>query len=229
MTTPRFSGRLTQAYTVTVPSDPGWAQPDRHSADAAGGGIDRDDAATGGGWQPASWGDTSNLAGLYGNTLPRVETGHTRTPGHTGPEGRGAGQERVILDSADGDLGGDRSGILYGAGGAANGGLVASGSAPWMSPGASRRRADGGLVTREPGFKVGHWHITVRGNHRQGLHLNRPTIRGVREKQITRGTEPAIRSVGPVAPSGRTTIPPYTTPGPAAPVVPSILGQEYVL
>jgi hypothetical protein len=76
-----------------------------------------------------------------------------------------------------------------------------------MSPGAARRRADGGVVTRVSGFLLGHRHVPVTGEHRQGLHMNHPTIRGVRQKIITAGTDPNGRPAGPIIPKSHASLP----------------------
>jgi hypothetical protein len=221
---------------VTVPADPGWAQPRRHDADAGGGAVDRDNAPTGGGWQPDAWTSTTGLAGLRGEQLADAgDTGHRGGGSHRGDEGRGAGRRRVVLESTDKLTGGYAPTQNWGAGGAANGGLRAEGAAPWMSPGTSRRRADGGVVSRAAGYFLGRaWYRRPLEKHRQGLHLNRPTIRGVREKQITKSTVGAARTVGPLQPRARKTVAPYSTPAPAAdyatlqPAARSVIGSEWV-
>lgn len=230
MTADRISGRLVQSYSYTAAADPGWAQPRRHRA-AGEVPTDRDDAPAGGGWQPEEWTDPNVVEVLDGETMPH-ELGHRRSASHRGLMTRGAAQARVPLDSTDRNQGGPSgTAPLSGAGGAANGGLVASGSAPWMSPGAARRRADGGVVTRAPGFRLGYRYVPVTDEHRQGLHMNKPTIRGVREKIVTKSTDKGIRTVGPIAPSSRTIIPPYTTPVDVAsqPAQPSVIGGGWVM
>lgn len=208
--TQRFGGRLVQAYSYTVPADPGWAQPDRHrdtSPDPNG----RDQAPQGGGWQPAAWGE-SGVNVLPGGTAPPAAWNHHGGDSHHGDMGRGAAAASIErlgnLDELRAP--GDSPADLLGAGGAANGGLRAEGSAPWMSPGASRRRADGKTVFRLPGFRLGHKHTPVTAEHRQGLHMNRPKIRGVRPKTITTGYDPNGRPAGPVQPRAHAQLGGYT-------------------
>lgn len=199
MTTPdRISGRLVQSYSYTAAAEPGWAQHDRHTGEGAEPNT-RDDAPAGGGWQPAAWGE-SGVNVLPGSAAANLIKSHRGGDSHHGDEGRGSGVDLTILDNPDRLNGGDSPGQLLGAGGAANGGLRAEGSAPWMSPGAARRRADGGVVTRAAGFLLGHRHVPVTGEHRQGLHMNKPTIRGVRQKIITAGWDANGRPVGPIIP-----------------------------
>lgn len=204
MTSPdRLTGRLVSNYSYTVPAEPGFAQHGRHTGEGTEPNT-RDDAPAGGGWQPAAWGE-SGVNVLPGNAVARLRAGtsgnHEGDNSHTGNMGTGEAHElpgRLI--NPDRLNGGDSPGQLLGAGGAANGGLRAEGSAPWMSPGASRRRADGKVVTRVAGFLLGHRHVPVTGEHRQGLHMNKPTIRGVRQKIITAGKDPGVRTVGPIIP-----------------------------
>lgn len=217
----RFGGRLVQTYSYTVPADPGWAQPDRHR-DGTPDPNGRDHAPLGGGWQPAIWGESGV------NVLPGDGVGaqwnHHGTGNHHGDKGRGAAEAYTVLTNLD-ELRapGDSPGKLLGAGGAANGGLRADGSAPWMSPGASRRRADGGVVTRAPGFLLGHTHTPVTAEHRQGLHMNRPKIRGVRQKQVNAGTDPNGRPAGPIQPKVHAQLGGYTYDE-APPVAPNNAG-----
>lgn len=192
--TDRMSGRLVQTYSYTVPAEPGWAQPDRHKGEGSEP-NERDDAPAGGGWQPASWGE-SGVNVLPGEAASSLIASHKGDGSHKGLEGRGAAGKWASLGNRDSLNGGDSAGLLLGAAGAANGGLRAEGSAPWMSPGASRRRADGGLVQRAAGFLLGHRHVPVTGEHRQSLHMNKPTIRGVRQKIITSGKDLSLRPVG---------------------------------
>jgi hypothetical protein len=196
--TDRISGRLVQTYSYTVAAEPGWAQHDRHTGEGTEPNT-RDDAPAGGGWQPAAWGE-SGVNVLPGEDATSLIASHKGDGSHYGLEGRGAAGDWEQLDNRDSLNGGDSPGLMLGAGGAANGGLRAEGSAPWMSPGASRRRADGGIVTRAAGFLLGHRHVPVTGEHRQGLHMNKPTIRGVRQKIITAGYDPNGRPVGPIIP-----------------------------
>lgn len=212
--TQRFGGRLVQAYSYTVPADPGWAQPDRHR-DLTPEPNGRDQAPKGGGWQPAAWGETGvNVLPGSGATPASPGWNHKGTGSHHGDLGRGAAGEYTWLDNRDTySAPGDSPGKLLGSGGAANGGLRADGSAPWMSPGASRRRADGGTVTRAPGFLLGHTHTPVKGDHRQGLHMNRPKIRGVRQKIVTFAKIPGdnnARPAGPVQPKVHAQLGGYT-------------------
>lgn len=200
MTTPdRFSGRLVQTYSYTVPAEPGFAQHGRHTGEGDEPNT-RDDAPSGGGWQPTAWGESGvNVlpGGPSNGSYPTDERNHKGSDSHKGRQGRGAvGESIVALENADSLNGGDSPGQLLGAGGAANGGLRAEGSAPWMSPGASRRRADGGVVFRLPGFLLGHRHVPVTGEHRQGLHMNKPTVRGVRQKIINASKDLSLRPVG---------------------------------
>jgi hypothetical protein len=208
MTVPdRMSGRLVQTYSFVAPADPGFAQHARHTGEGEVPNL-RDDAPSGGGWQPAIWGESgvNVLPGGAGTaaypTSPANDASHKGSDdGHKGSTGRGAAGASVVrLDNPDSLTGGDSPGQLLGAGGAANGGLRADGSAPWMNPGASRRRADGGVVTRAPGFLLGHRHVPVTGDHHQGLHMNKPTIRGVRQKIITHAADPNNRAAGVVIP-----------------------------
>lgn len=224
--TDRISGRLVQTYSYTVPADPGWAQHARHKGEGDEPNT-RDDAPSGGGWQPAAWGESGV------NVLPGADDSHAPTHkgngSHYGIEGRGAGTGVYRLDNPDRLNGGDSPGLLLGAGGAANGGLRAEGSAPWMSPGASRRRADGGVVSRAAGFLLGHRHVPVTGEHRQGLHMNKPTIRGVRQKIITSGKDPGVRTVGPIAPKTHQPLSPVAYDQLPSPAAPSAIGGEWVL
>jgi hypothetical protein len=209
MDTPdRFAGRLVQTYSYTVPADPGWAQPDRHRETSPEPNA-RDHAPKGGGWQPAAWGESG--VNVLPGTAATFVNNHHGTMSHHGDMGRGAAGPSVQLGNLD-ELRapGDSPAPLLGAAGAANGGLRAEGSAPWMSPGASRRRADGGMVFRMPGFRLGHKHTPVTAEHRQGLHMNRPKIRGVRQKIITTGYDPNGRPAGPVQPKNHPQLGGYT-------------------
>lgn len=177
--TQRISGSLVRAGTYTVPADPGYAQPDRHRSDSAGGGTIRDDASAGGGWAPASWGTMPNV--LDGESYQHGATGHRRFATHDGDQGRGAALPDNELDSTDRNINGDAPGPLYGSGGAAHNGISPTGvSADWANGPNTRRRADGGVVLRAGGLDLGKRHIHTTGEHRQGLHMNRPTIRYVR-------------------------------------------------
>ena len=204
MTNPdRISGRLVQTYSYTVPAEPGFAQHSRHTGEGDEPNT-RDDAPAGAGWQPAIWGE-SGVNVLPGVDVARLRAGlsgnHRGDDSHKGDMGTGEAQELPgRMNNLDKLNGGDSPGQLLGAGGAANGGLRADGSTPWMNPGASRRRADGGVVTRVPGFLLGHRHVPVTGEHRQGLHMNKPTVRGVRQKIITAGNDPGVRMAGPIIP-----------------------------
>lgn len=208
--TDRLTGRLVQEYSYTVPAEPGFAQHARHQGEGDEPNT-RDDAPSGGGWQPTAWGESgvNVLPGGAGNgSYPTDDRNHKGSLSHKGGQGRGAiGESVVRLDNPDALNGGDSPGQLLGAGGAANGGLRAEGSAPWMSPGATRRRADGGIVVRAAGFLLGHRHVPVTGEHRQGLHMNKPTIRGVRQKIITAGTDPNGRPAGPIIPKSHASLP----------------------
>lgn len=185
----RISGSLVRAGTYTVPADPGYAQPDRHRSDSAGGGTIRDDASSGGGWAPRSWGEMPNVLG--GSTY-RNTTGHDRFATHDGDQGRGAALPDNELVSTDRDVNGDAPAPAYGAAGAAHGGLSPTGiSADWANAAYSRRRADGGVVIRAGGLDLGKRHIHTSLDHRQGLHMNRPTIRYVRS------TAPVVERTSP--------------------------------
>lgn len=227
----RISGRLVQSYSFTTAAEPGWAQHRRHQSDVPAP-TDRDNAPGGGGWQPDEWDSEPAQIVLSGDNQP-TSRGHRRTASHDGDEPRGAGQRRVPADSLDRFQGGPSgTSPLIGAGGAANGGLRAEGSIGWMNPGASRRRADGGQVTRAPGFRLGYRYVINTQEHRQGLHMNKPTIRGVREKQIIKGRDPSIRTNGPLAPTARTIIPPYTAPADTLrtpPASPDVIGGGWVM
>lgn len=178
--TQRISGSLTRAGTVDLPSDPGWSQPDRHRADSAGGGVVRDDASAGGGWAPQSWGAYPGEAALPGGSWGGAPS-HRRFASHDGDQGRGDALPDNELESTDVDVNGDAPAPAYGGGGAAHGGLVLTGiSDSWANAAYSRRRADGGVVVREGGLDLGRRHIHPTVDHRQGLHMNRPTIRYVR-------------------------------------------------
>jgi hypothetical protein len=205
----RLSGRLVQTYSYTVPASPGQASPDRHRGEGTEPNP-RDDAPAGGGWQPAVWGE-SGVNVLPGDEAAALINSHKGSDSHRGgKDGRRLNTRSVQVRNRDSLNGGDSAGLLLGAGGAANGGLRAEGSAPWMNPGASRRRADGGVVTRVAGFLLGHRHVPVTGEHRQGLHMNKPTVRGVRQKIITTGTGPLVRPVGPVIPKAHAQLPGVT-------------------
>lgn len=208
--TDRITGRLVQSYSYTVPADPGWAQPDRHRGGEGEEPNARDHAPSGGGWQPEAWG-ASGVNVLPGQAVAAFQNNHHGGTSHLGDTGRGTASPVVQLDNLDQlHAPGDSPAPLLGAAGAANGGLRADGSAPWMSPGASRRRADGGLAFRLPGFRLGHKHTPVTAEHRQGLHMNRPKIRGVRQKIITTGYDPNGRPVGPVQPKSHPQLGGYT-------------------
>lgn len=232
--TDRISGRLVQNYSYTVPADPGFAQHARHTGEGTEPNT-RDDAPAGGGWQPTAWGE-SGVNVLPGNAAALVQGGmsgnHKGDHSHHGPLHHGASREiPTRLDNLDDINGGDSPGQLLGAGGANNGGLRADGSAPWMNPGASRRRADGGVVTRAPGFLLGHRHVPVTGEHRQGLHMNKPTIRGVRQKIITAGKDPGVRMVGPIIPKSHAQLPgtTYDTAASMATRSAGAIGGEWAL
>lgn len=180
----RITGSLVRAGTYTVPADPGWSQPDRHRADSAGGATVRDDASMGGGWAPASWGAMPTVLGGATYHNRKEATGHRRFADHHGPDGAGGAAPDAELDSTDRNELGDAPGPLYGAGGAAHGGISPQGvSQPWAYPALTRRRADGGVVIRDGALDLGKRHIHTTMDHRQGLHMNRPTIRYVRDNQ----------------------------------------------
>lgn len=202
----RITGRLVHSYVAVVPADPGWAQPARHRSDAEGGGIDRDDAPAGGGWQPYGWDTGVNV--LPGETYGPAPT-HRGDGSHAGELGRGGGRRRVLVTSEDRDLSGDDPGLLLGAGGAANGGLVLTGvSLPFAARPTSRRRADGGVVNNPGGIRLGERHLHPTVEHRQALHFNRPSIRFIRESSPTVSTTRSARPAGPVAPRSRTILRP---------------------
>lgn len=255
--TQRISGSLVRAGTVDVPADPGWSQPARHRADAAGGGIIRDDAPAGGGWAPASWGELPGAGVLTGEsyTAPR---NHRRFASHEGRDGDGGAQPRVVVDNLDQTCTGDAPAPLYGPGGAAHGGIMPQGvSMPWAYPAGSRRRADGGVVTRDGTLDLGRRHIHTSDSHRQGLHMNRPTIRYVRTTgpvversspypgsvQGAPRTSPfnpieRVRTFGPVEPRTRRILRPYgqtdmadVDQNPSATPVydPGVIGSDFVL
>lgn len=231
--TQRFSGRLAAAWSVTEPAAPGWAQHARHQEDAPGADTDRDEMPSGGGWQPPVWDTVPGVQVMTGHSFTDATGTHHGGDSHDGHEGRGAGTPRSVLANTDKPLGGPSgTSPMLGAAGAANGGLRAEGSAPWMSPAITRRRADGGVVTRAGGFRLGELYVRLTGIHRQGLHMNRPTIRGVREAQPTKGNGDPLRRSGVLAPTPRTPIAPVTSgvvatarTGPAAP---SVIGSGWV-
>lgn len=234
MTADRISGRLVQSYSYVTPAEPGWAQPRVHRGDGTAP-TDRDNAPAGGGWQPKEWTDPTVVKVLDGDSQPHEQPSdhRRRDDRHRGIMRRGAAVDRHALDSLDRFQGGPSgTAPILGAGGANNGGLRAEGSAPWMSPGASRRRADGGVVSRAPGFRPGYRYVVNTQEHRQGLHMNKPTIRGVREKIVTKSVEKSLRTSGPLAPSSRTIIPPYSTPAATVrvePAAPSVIGGGWVM
>jgi hypothetical protein len=220
--TDRLTGRLVTTYQVNVPADPGWAQPWRHSADSEGGGVDRDDASSGGGWQPYAWDTPITQTVLPGESYSGRPT-HYGT-GHDGSEGRGTGRPAEELRNGDAWESGDPPGRLLGASGAANGGLVATGvSAPWANAPVFRRRADGGQVSNPGGLDLGQRHIHTVERHRQGLHFNHPFLRFIRTRVPGREmsspypggrTSPynpidRVRTAGPVAPRLRRILRPY--------------------
>lgn len=179
MTSQRITGSVVRMGVVDVPADPGWSQPDRHRSTSPGGGIDRDNAPSGGGWAPAAWGELPPV--LTGETYPGGATGHRRFATHDGTMGRGDPDTRPVVRQTDAVTTGDAAGPLYGNGGAAHDGISPQGvSAPWAYPAGARRRADGGMVVRDGSLDLGKRHIHVSDQHRQGLHMNRPTIRYVR-------------------------------------------------
>lgn len=230
----RFTGRLVSSWSVTTPAPPGFAQHARHQEDSPGGTTDRDDAVSGGGWQPAVW-DSMPAQTVQRGELLRDEgdIGH-RVGGnnHRGPEGRGAASPRVPLDSPDHFLGGHGGQTpLIGAGGAANGGLRADGAAPWMNEANVRRRADGGTVVRVAGFLMGKVYTRQSDEHRQGLHFNRPTLRGVRERKPTTADRRSLRPVGPIVPTTRQVLGGYdqtTDTLGTPPASPTVIGTEWV-
>lgn len=184
-TTSRISGSVTRVGSIDVPSDPGWAQPNKHRANMSGGSVVRDDAPAGGTWSPNSWGRYPGEPVLEG-TNGRGSTPHTRFPTHGGDQGRGNALPRNVLASTDKDVNGDQTMPLYGAGGAAHGGIRPKGvSQPWAYPALTRRRADGGIVVRDGSMRPGTLHTVTTERHRQGLHMNRPTIRYVRTATVT--------------------------------------------
>lgn len=224
----RISGSLVRAGTVDVPSDPGWSQPARHRSDSAGGGVVRDDAPAGGGWAPAAWGEYPGAGVLTGETYTRPRD-HRRFPSHDGDEGQGGGTPRTVADSLDEVWNGDAPAPLYGNGGAAHDGISPQGvSAPWAYPALTRRTASGGTISRDGSMDLGRRHIHTTDRHRQGLHMNRPTIRYVRattpvqersspypgSSQGAPRTSPynpieRPRTIGPIAPRGRRILRPY--------------------
>lgn len=256
-TVPRISGQLVRYGTVDTPADPGWAQPARHRSTAAGGGVERDDAPSGGGWVPNSWGGYPGQTVLTGEDRHRQES-HSRYATHDGDQGRGDALPRNVLDSTDVNSLGDARMPIYGAGGAAHGGISPQGvSAPWAYPALSRRRADGGVVIRDGSMRAGQLHTVTTERHRQGLHMNRPTIRWVRDATVTverrspypgsaQGAprtspfDPIVRSrtVGPVNPRTRRIMRPFgqtdtvdvdQEPGRAPEFDPGIIGSDWVL
>jgi hypothetical protein len=253
----RISGSLVRAGTVDLPSDPGWSQPARHRSDAAGGGITRDDAPAGGGWAPAAWGELPGEGVLAGSTYTRPRD-HRRFPTHDGDMGAGGGTPRTVVDSTDTVDTGDAPAPLYGPGGAAHGGISPQGvSMPWAYPALSRRRADGGVVTRDGTLDLGRRHIHTNDNHRQGLHMNRPTIRYVRSTTpVVERSSPypgsavgaprtspynpieRARTMGPINPRGRRILRPFGQtdqvdideyPSNAAVYDPGVIGGDFVL
>lgn len=253
---PRISGQLVRYGTVDVPSEPGWAQPARHRSDAAGGAVERDDAPAGGGWVPSSWGGYPGQSVLTGDSSIR-QRDHSRFPTHDGDQGRGDAQPRNVLDSLDRNVLGDQRMPLYGSGGAAHGGISPQGvSQPWAYPALSRRRADGGVVTRDGTMRTGTLHQVTYEQHRQGLHMNRPSIRYVRDMTVTTersspypgsaqgaprtspyNPDTRSRTVGPVAPRTRRILRPFgqtesvdidQSPGLADVYDPGVIGSEWV-
>lgn len=185
----RISGGLVARYAIDVPAEPGWAQPAMHRADAVGGAVERDDAGAGGGWQPAEWdppipqeagGDWGDGSYTTGN-----DDDHRGRRSHRGDKGRGQYRPAQHTPDRD-DMAGrgrhGRAGLDFaGAGGAAHGGLAATGvSEPWANAPVSRRRADGKLVANPGGLRLGSTYTPVGDRHRQGLHMNRPFLRFVR-------------------------------------------------
>lgn len=207
-------------YAVTVPADPGWAQPARHAATAPGGGVDRDDASAGGGWQPYAWGMDVPASVLPGESARPSSPGHAGSRSHAGAYGRGQTPRPARELGNPDNLAG--TGLhtpetldLAGASGAANGGISPTGvSAPWANGPVSRRRADGTMISRAGGLALGTDYVRVAETHHQGLHMNRPTIRGVRQ------TSPVVERSSP-SPGGRTSpydpMAPGRTKGPIAP------------
>lgn len=201
----RITGALVNSYAIDVPADPGWSQPWRHKADAAGGDVERDDAPVGGGWQPYGWDTGVNVLAGESYSPPPSHKG----TGHRGDYGRGGARERVPVGNRDKHTGGDGPAPLLGAGGAANGGLVATGvSAPWANAPVGRRRADGGTAMNPGGLRLGRRHVHTTEEHRQGLHFNRPSLRFIRMTKPTVSTEKSGRPVGAIAPKGRTILRP---------------------
>lgn len=188
--TTRISGGLVRTYSLDIPADPGWSQPARHQADAPGGGTDRDDAPSGGGWQPYGW--DAPVTVLPGTTWGPQPT-HRGDRSHRGEAGRGEHPRPAnFLESLDSVESGDLPGRLQGAAGAAHGGLTATGvSAPWATRPVARRRADGKQVINPGGLALGQVHLHTTDRHRQNLHLNRPSLRLVRENRPTVETSSA--------------------------------------
>lgn len=229
MSIDRLAGRLVASYSVTLPSAPGWAQPARHREEAPGGDPSRDEAPAGGGWQPEEWGTVPGALALAGTTTGEPPS-HKSAGTHRGLLGRGAGRRATALESLDRTVTGDPAGALLGAAGAAHGGIVRQGvSDPWAYPAVARRRADGGTVTRDGTLRLGRRHVHVSEEHRQGLHMNRPTIRYVREAAPTVAQERAIRAVGPVAARSRAILRPQgqTDEAPAVPANAGPIGGEW--
>lgn len=230
--TDRITGRLVTTYSVVVPADPGWTQPERHrDTDPSGGEPDRDEAPAGGGWQPAAWGEVPGALVLAGETYGEPSD-HRGTGSHRGTGGRGAGRGRVPLATTDTIVSGDRPGALLGAAGANNGGISPTGvSAAWASPPVGRRRADGGTVTRAGGLSLGHLYTIVTERHRQGLHLNRPTLRFIRTAAPAKSTDRAERTAGPIQPRSRALVRPAGVPdeAPAAPAKSQPIGGGWAL
>jgi len=225
--TGRLAGSLVHRYTVDVPADPGWSQPWRHRESAPGAEVTRDEAPAGGGWQPSAW--DQPIPALRGSSYG-APASHKGT-GHRGDEGRGQYRPATELEEDASVVLGDPPAALRGSSGAAFGGLVKTGSmAPEANAPVMRRRADGGLVVNPGGVRLGERHIHTSDDRRQGLHVNRPTLRLIRVTAPARETSSPMpgqrgsgrtirtsmfnplareRTAGPVTPRSRRIFRPY--------------------
>jgi hypothetical protein len=129
--------------------------------------------------------------------------GHRGANSHHGGQGRGLlprpARELDNRDNLDGTGRHTPADLSEaGASGAANGGISPTGvSAPWANGPVARRRADGTMISRAGGLDLGTDYTRVAETHHQGLHMNTPRIRGVRQ------TVPVTERSSP-SPGGRT-------------------------
>jgi hypothetical protein len=120
------------------------------------------------------------------------EAGGTHEEGDTRPH---VMAPELVFDATRREIGGWSEGTVLGAGGPANGGMRADGSAPWMTPGVPER----GVA---PGFNPGHDYTPRNAERTVPNFRQTPALRGHIEQYVETGTAsqpPATQHRGPFA------------------------------